>query len=173
MTIKIAGPFGGNGGGWFNDLQPITQNFTGINEIKKIKISKIEVKSGWVVDSIKFTYDLETNRGIVSIPGDKHGGDGGDKSTTVNLNDQEWLKAITGKYGPDNEGNVVVKFLEITTNLKPYKCGISYPTDTWFDLLVPSILIGRTGNLVDAIGSLQIEQVKEQFQVQIEVPPKD
>jgi hypothetical protein len=133
----------------------------GFNEIRKIKVSRIIVRSAEVIDSLIFDYNLETDRGSISATGNKHGGDdGGGEEIIVDLSNQQ-LTGINGKYGSSCHGFVIIKYLNIRTNQRDYEFGTNNPNDTYFNLSVPGIFFGRGASYLDALGSLQIEEVTQ------------
>src|SRR5438045_390387 len=102
MTIvSVSKKFGGEGGDYYNDFDTIISLFGDSNkkEIDKIDIRKIETQCGDVVDSLQFTYNVETRDGLSHDHiGHKYGGDGGIKQVYM-LTYGEQVTGISGRYG--------------------------------------------------------------------------
>jgi len=92
---KKSSLLGGKGGSGFDDLDKIASelgtsktSLLNSDAVKNIRIEKVKIKHGSLVDSIQFFYKVETNSKTYSIEGNKHGGNGG-KESTVNLENGE------------------------------------------------------------------------------------
>ena len=84
-SCYIAGPYGGGGGGAFNDFA---------DNCKAI-VTRIEIRSGVYVDAIKVTYQLSNG---LRYTGGHHGGGGGGLHH-IDLNNGGRINGIFGRYG--------------------------------------------------------------------------
>jgi len=137
------GPYGGPGGGKWND---------GVYS----SIRELTIYSGDDIYSIQVVYDDQGNE----VLGKKHGGDGG-TPTTVYLNyPTEYLVSISGyRGGSYGEGYLGVKSLTLESNLKQYG-PFGKEEGTRFIVPLPAAtggkivgLFGREGTHIDSIGA--------------------
>ncbi|CAG8697667.1 21789_t:CDS:1, partial [Racocetra persica] len=84
-----------------NELGTSKSNLLNNDIIKDICVKQIKIWYGNLIDAIQFFYKITTNDKTYSIDGNKNGGTGG-KETIINLEDGEYIAAISGKY----EGNI-------------------------------------------------------------------
>ncbi len=130
------GPSGGRGGNEFKD--------SGFKDQTRIKT--ITVYAGNIIDSIEITYITENK----VTKSDRHGGGGGDKNV-FNLDDDEYIIKISGKYGNK------VDSLIIQTNKRTLKkCGkdggdvnFSYEAPEGMEIIG---FFGHAGDTLDSIG---------------------
>jgi hypothetical protein len=126
------GPTGGQGGNIFADDIPDDG----------VKITRVDIKWGNVIDSIKLTW----SDGTTSF----HGGNGGGNATTFTLKPNEYLTEISGTYGN------VVDSLTLRTNEQTFQ-KVGGGTDRPFNYQVPEEdfeiigLLGRAGGFIDAL----------------------
>ncbi|KAJ1255497.1 hypothetical protein BS78_K202100 [Paspalum vaginatum] len=137
----LNGPWGGCGGA--------SKSITDVPR----RLETITIRSGWVIDSIEFTYINEDGQRHTKGP---WGGDGGNKQT-ICLGPTEFIKEVSGTTGT-YEDKVVVRSLKFVTNMCTYgpfgreQCGgtsfFSYGTVVGFH--------GRSGNYLDSIGTYTV-----------------
>ncbi|OIT33046.1 agglutinin, partial [Nicotiana attenuata] len=140
----------------------------------KYPIKEILIAHGEVIDSIIFRTIGE--EGIINSP--KFGGSGGDKRLEVTIENapREYLIGINGTLG-HYAGNLVVKSLCFTTNLKTYApFGTKASDGTKFSLVMKEggAIVGfhgRSSWYLDAIG-VYLQQVTTFTQVEKVVPKK-
>ncbi|GES75952.1 hypothetical protein GLOIN_2v1542857 [Rhizophagus clarus] len=138
ITLKPSQRFGGNGGASHDDLGLIINDpsSSGIG-IKKILIIKIEAQCGNIVDSVQFTYRIETTDGFYE------------------LLDDEQMTRISGRTTP-YIGTVISNLEFYTSKNNIISCG-NYTTnfDTSFTLPV-GVFYGNGGDFVDNVGTYEI-----------------
>ena len=135
--INTAGPYGGSGGGAFNDM-PMDNCGA--------EVKRINIRSGRVVDSIQFTYRPTTGQDIVTP---KHGGNGGSMSQ-IDL-DVDGGEKIIGVFG--RSGNVVDQLGFVTNEGRVYG---PYGENGGSSFKIANCHIrgdmGKSGNKLDSIG---------------------
>ncbi|CAG8838724.1 28623_t:CDS:2 [Gigaspora margarita] len=168
-TIKLNGtksPLNGNikRGIEIDDLDKIAKelgtnksDLLNNNIIKDIHVKQIKIWHGDYIDSIQFFYKVTTNDKTYSINGDKHGGNGG-KETIIKFEDDEYILAISGKYGHfELFGNLdQLKFI----NYIPSKKHIKLCTNCGQNNNTPFDMSPATGTVYTAFlenGSIQIQ----------------
>ncbi|KAI3989187.1 hypothetical protein MKX01_033223 [Papaver californicum] len=142
-TIPVsAGPWGGQGGGRWDD---------GVHTA----IKQLIVTHGIGIDSIQIEYDNKGN----SIWSPKHGGNGGEKSERVILKyPDEFLTSISGYYGSATSlyGPVFIRSLTFVSNMKTYGPFGANQLGTHFSFSMTNNKIvgfhGYFGWYLDAIG---------------------
>ncbi|MCL7040026.1 hypothetical protein MKW94_015620, partial [Papaver nudicaule] len=142
-TIPVsAGPWGGQGGGRWDD---------GVHT----SIKQLIITHGTGIDSIQIEYDNKGN----SIWSPKHGGNGGEKSDRVILNyPDEFLTSISGYYGGAASlyGPVFIRSLTFVSNMKTYGPFGVNQLGTHFSFSMMNCKIvgfhGYSGWYLDAIG---------------------
>ncbi|GBB87312.1 hypothetical protein RclHR1_13740007 [Rhizophagus clarus] len=158
ITLKPSQRFGGNGGASHDDLGLIINDpsSSGIG-IKKILIIKIEAQCGNIVDSVQFTYRIETTDGFYELLGNKYGGGGGELSDKLihTFTDDEQMTRISGRTTP-YIGTVISNLEFYTSKNNIISCG-NYTTnfDTSFTLPV-GVFYGNGGDFVDNVGTYEI-----------------
>ncbi|GBB98215.1 hypothetical protein RclHR1_03170011 [Rhizophagus clarus] len=106
ITIKLGVEsrlVGGCNGSSFDDLDKIAEAFGQSKEalystIKDIRVEKIKIAYGSVVDSLQFSYRVTTDIGIYHIEGNRHGGGGGNVKT-ISFESEEFITNLSGKCG--------------------------------------------------------------------------
>ncbi|KAJ1275088.1 hypothetical protein BS78_05G109400 [Paspalum vaginatum] len=115
------------------------------------RLTSITIRSGDVIEAIQFTYvDKDGNEYTTDLWG---GGNG--SFTKIDIGDGEYVKEISGTYGPyDNVLNLITS-LNITTNVASFSFGnaqgdtFSIPVENGAQIVG---FYGRSGWLLDAIG---------------------
>uniref|UniRef100_A0ACD5WT05 Uncharacterized protein n=2 Tax=Avena sativa TaxID=4498 RepID=A0ACD5WT05_AVESA len=138
-TIKI-GLWGGHGG------QP-----RDISHPPGTLVS-VTVRSGDAIDNIKFTYmDID---GILHK--EEWGGPGGDAHDPIYLEDGQYVKEISGTYGPWSDVPALVTSLKFVTNRgQIHEYGVAGDAGSFHVPLINGQITGfcaRVGDLIDAIG---------------------
>lgn len=93
------GPFGGSGGGVFDDNDPTLSNILislNIPNLDHLAISEIRINSGKFIDSIELVY--RDSHGIPHSSG-RHGGTGGTAQPPIFLARGEYITEIRGRTG--------------------------------------------------------------------------
>ncbi|KDP31690.1 hypothetical protein JCGZ_15015 [Jatropha curcas] len=136
--FKSFGPFGGNGGAYWDDGTYTT-------------IRRITVVSESVINSIHIEYD---NNGTL-VSSTKHGGSGGDTTNVVDLDyPDEYATSISGYHGR-NLSSAVVQSITIKTNRRVYgPFGVEKGKDFSFPQTEGKIIgfHGRCGDHLNSIG---------------------
>ncbi|KDP46660.1 hypothetical protein JCGZ_10969 [Jatropha curcas] len=136
--FKSFGPFGGNGGAYWDEGTYTT-------------IRRITVVSESVINSIHIEYD--NNGSLVSST--KHGGSGGDTTNVVDLDyPDEYVTSISGYHGR-NLSSAVVQSITIKTNRRVYgPFGVEKGKDFSFPQTEGKIIgfHGRCGDHLNSIG---------------------
>ncbi|OEL33989.1 Salt stress-induced protein, partial [Dichanthelium oligosanthes] len=138
-TLVKVGPWGGEGGSP-QDLDVLPERLTSMT-----------IRSGDVIEAIKFTYvDTDGNTYTTDLWG---GGSG--SFTQIDFGDEEYVREISGTYGPyDNVLNLITS-LNIVTNIASFSFGnaqgntFSVPVENSGQIVG---FYGRSGWLLDAIG---------------------
>ncbi|KAI3959091.1 hypothetical protein MKX01_023767 [Papaver californicum] len=142
-TVPVsAGPWGGQGGGRWDD---------GVHTA----IKQLIVTHGTGIDSIQIEYDNKGN----SVWSPKHGGNGGEKTNRVILKyPDEFLTSISGYYGSATSlyGPVFIRSLTFVSNMKTYGPFGANQLGTHFSFSMSNSKIvgfhGYFGWYLDAIG---------------------
>jgi hypothetical protein len=130
---------GGNGGDSFQE----------VSSASGARIAEVRVFAGTMVDSIQVLYVLPNGR---TVEGPRHGGPGG-QANSFRLDSDEYIVGISGRYGKN------IDCVRIQTNKRtsPLYGGSGGRQDYRIDVPRDNQavgLIGRSGNLLDAIGLL-------------------
>lgn len=133
------GPWGGNGGGDHD-----------VTEAPR-RLESITVRSGWIIDSIEFSYVDQAGQKRTAGP---WGGQGGNRNT-IQLASSEFIKEVSGTVGA-HEGKTIITSLKFVTNEKKYG-PFGRETGTHFTVPVQNNgsvvgFFGRGGIYLDAIG---------------------
>ena len=133
---RVAGPYGGGGGGAFHNF---------VDSCNAV-VSKIQIRSGSLIDAIQVTYKLSTGQEYTAP---RHGGGGGGLNViTINVDSGERIIGISGRTGS------LVDQLTFFTNhgriFGPYG-GNGGGQFTVNGCLLRGVL-GRSGSLLDSIG---------------------
>jgi hypothetical protein len=129
--------YGGNGGNAFTDPLIPTGG----------RVTAVQIRAGDRIDSVQFTYSLPNG---TTTSGIRHGGSGGE-TTTFQLDDEEYIVGLSGKYGDTLDS------LCIITNKRTSQVFGGGGGDRDYQISVPSGnqavgFAGRAGDYLDAIG---------------------
>ncbi|XP_062232631.1 jacalin-related lectin 19-like isoform X2 [Phragmites australis] len=138
--LMKVGPWGGAGGHPWDD--------GGHSGIRSITMSYDRC-----IDSISVEYDRDGQ----AVPGERHGGAGGNHTTQIKLSfPDEYLTTVSGHYSPIAPGgSPVIRSLEFRTNQRAYgPFGVAEGTPFTFPVDGGVIvgLCGRSGWQLDAVG---------------------
>ncbi|CAL5096101.1 unnamed protein product [Urochloa decumbens] len=141
--IKI-GPWGGNGGTFFDVTNP-----------PPTRLDNITIRAAGLIDSIGFSYVDEAGNKRTAGP---FGGTGG-QLTTIQFAPNEWVTKLSGTIveASASEGKPTMASLEFETNIRKYGPYGTVNQDYSFSIPLPKGLIiagffGRAGRFIDAIG---------------------
>ncbi|KAM7273821.1 hypothetical protein ACFE04_028485 [Oxalis oulophora] len=147
MMPIAAGPWGGKGGSPWDDLTS-SSCFSSLKIIRKMVI----VHAG-AIDSINIEYHINEQSTWTS----KHGGNHGEKTSTVKLDyPNEYLIEMCGRYGRmDERGPVIIRSLTFRSNKKKYG-PYGREEGTCFSIPLSGAMIvgfhGTAGQYLDSIG---------------------
>lgn len=139
----LIGPFGGTGGGRFQD-SPLPD---------RAKICKVRIRHSDCINAIGLSYKL--NGQIIDLP--MHGGDGGTLSEFA-IEDDEYITSLIVRWTD------YVRFLAIVTNKRRQEYGnVNIPSYEYaFDIEHPKQELvgfqGRSGLFLDAIGVMLVDK---------------
>ncbi|XP_006654724.2 jacalin-related lectin 19-like isoform X2 [Oryza brachyantha] len=140
--LMKVGPWGGAGGSPWDD-----GGHTGIRSIT--------LSYDRCVDSIAVEYD----RNGVAVPGERHGGAGGNQTTQIKLSfPEEYVTTVSGHYAPvaAHGGEPAIRSLAFTTNRREYGPFGAAAEGTPFTFPVDGGAVvgfwGRSGRQLDAVG---------------------
>ena len=139
------GPFGGNGGGAFDDASIVNMD--------QLEIREIVIRSGDYIDSIEFLYHNRVTDEL--LPSPHHGGNGGGENRII-LNPGEYIVEIRGRTGKyvdaltlqTNQGRVFGRFGG-TGGGPDYDAPSQQEMEAGHEVFA---FFGRSGQYLDAIG---------------------
>lgn len=140
----LNGPWGGQGG-----------NSKMITKVPQ-RLERITIRSGWIIDSIEFTY--------ISQDGQRHnegpwGGNGGDKQPEICLQPNEFITEVSGTHGTFYH-HYVVRSLKFVTNFGrthgPYGGHETNGSTSFSSYGTVVGFQGRSGIYLDSIGTYTV-----------------
>lgn len=134
------------------------------DQITSIRVKKIDIWSAENIDSIQFTYSIDTkDKTGVEVLGNKHGGSTGTLQTWTFASD--WLVRVNGKRGDyTTQGYYnIIRWLQFKsfyvneTNHDTWQGEKGTNAGTDFSMIAPACFFSRGGNLLYAFGCYQGE----------------